>query len=70
MFKEQSIKKQIFFNHDMVRFYLPNNALIQVSVSESIKHDKHCVVMSTRVLAALQDIHQCRASFKPTDDGS
>lgn len=40
------------------------------SVSESIKHDKHCVVISTSVLAALQDIHQCNASFKPTEEGN
>lgn len=40
---------------------------MQASVSEFIRQDKHCVVMSIKVLVALQFIHNCKVSFKPFD---
>lgn len=43
---------------------IPSKAFIQASVSEWIRQDKHCVVISIKVLVARQDIHIWRVSFK------
>lgn len=43
---------------------LPNKALMQASVSEWIKLDKHLVLTSTSVRVPRQAIHNCSVSFR------
>lgn len=38
---------------------------MQASVSECIRDDKHCVVISINVRVVLQLIHNCKVSFTP-----
>lgn len=42
----------------------PNNALMQVSVLECMRQERHCVFKSIRVRVARQDIHRCKESLK------
>lgn len=43
---------------------LPKRALIQASVFEWIRLDKHLVLISTKVLVARHAIHNCKVSFR------
>lgn len=46
-----------------------NNALMQDSVFECIRHCKHCAVISIKVRVARHDIHCCRKSLMPALTG-